>query len=330
MFLLAPFFTIKVFSKPDLTEPMRWMALAVVPMAILILHAQLLKGLKRIRDSQLVQSISIPALCLLGLYIFQARGVNGAVWAYAIASVLTAFAGYCLWRTATPQLKDSVGRFKTGELLCSSMPLFWVAFMGFLMNWAAIFMLGVWSTSADVGIFSVATRTATLITFILISIHNIAAPKFAALYKQGDMETLGSVARSSTKLMTALATPLFLLFILAPGWVMSIFGSQFADKGPVLALLAVGQFINVAAGSVGFLLMMSGNEQAARRDVMLGSGMNLILNMLLIPPFGLMGAAVATSMSWIVLNLLLSVSVYRILGINILWSLKAKEIMIKE
>lgn len=312
MFVVAPWLAGTVLSKPELTSPMRWMALAVVPMVMLLLHAEMLKGLKHIRDSQLVQVVGVPALSLLGLYLLgQGWGVKGAVWAYIIASVLTGIVGFWLWRRAVPQLRESAGHFETRVLLRSSMPLFWVASMSLLLNWTPTFMLGIWGTNTDVGIFGVASRTAMLTSFILFATSSIIAPKFAILYHQGDMDALGSIARNSSKLMILMATPPLLLFVLAPRWVMGIFGSQFVEGATALTILALGQFVNVATGSVGYLLMMSGHERLMRNNITGVAVLNVVISLLLIPWLGVIGAAIATA---------ISVSIMNLVSVGLVWS----------
>lgn len=316
MFVAASWLAETVFAKPSLASPMRWMALAVVPMVLLNLHAEMLKGLKRIRDSQLVQGVGVPALSILGFFIFgKVWGVKGAVWAYTLAAMLTALAGYGMWRNTTPQLQNIRAYFKTRELLRSGIPLFWIAIMNLIMNWTATFILGIWGTSSDVGIFGVASRTAMLTSFILVAVNSIAVPKFAALYRQGNLEELGSTARYSAKLMTLLASPLLLMFLLMPGWIMGMFGAYFVKGRVVLSILAVGQFINVATGSVGYLLMMSGNEQLLRNNIIFTALLNICLNTILIYKLGILGAAVATALSLSIMNLISTWLVYRKLAI---------------
>jgi O-antigen/teichoic acid export membrane protein len=215
-----------------------------------------------------------------------------------------------MWRMATPQLRNSVGHFETRQLLRSSVPLFWVASMNLVMGCTASFLLGIWGTNAEVGIFGAAYRTATVTGYILIAVNSIAAPKFAALYQQGDMEALGSMARNSAKLMTLAASPILLLFILFPGWVMTLFGPQFVGGATVLTILALGQFVNVTTGSVGCLLMMSGHERLMRNNIAGISILHVAMCLLLIPWAGAIGAAIATAISLSTMNLVSVVLIY--------------------
>ena len=118
MFLLVPWLAEKVFNKPELLTPMRWMALAVVPLSLQILHGEMLKGLKRIMASALVyeHGLGISALSILGLYLLgPVWGATGAVWAFVLASLVTLGMGYWLWRAATPQLRAVDGQIRHTE-----------------------------------------------------------------------------------------------------------------------------------------------------------------------------------------------------------------------
>ncbi|MBI5118033.1 flippase [Candidatus Poribacteria bacterium] len=319
LFMLAPWLATAVLSKPETEEPLRWMAAAVVPMVLLTLHAEALKGIKRIRDSQLVQAAGTPIFSLVALYFFgQSWGVKGAVWAYTLAVTLTGVLAYGIWRIATPKLRDVKGRFDTRRLLCSATPLFWIAFTNLVMVWCSTLLLGILRPSEDVGVFGIASRTASLMGYVLIAVNSIAAPKFAALHRLGDMEALGSTARKSARLMILIVSPLCALFILAPTFVMGLFGPQFGEGGVALSILAAGQLINVAAGSVGYLLMMSGNGHLLRNGVLVSAVINVLLCILLIPRHGFIGAAIASAMSLAVLNIICLILVRNSMGINML------------
>ena len=319
VFVFASVLADKVFQKPELVVPMRWMSLAVVPMTFVILHAQVLKGLKRIRDSFIVFGVGVPAISLVGLLILrESYGVNGAVWAYGIGAILTMLLGVILWHVSTPQLRKASGDFRANDLLQSSIPLFWVASLNMLINWTATFALGIWGTGEDVGIFSMASRTAMLTSLILTSVNSISAPKFAELYKKKEMAALGTTARNTAKLMTLIASPLLLLFLIAPQWVMGMFGDEFQKGGILLSILAIGQFVNVATGSVGYLLMMSGKEKLMRNNVALIAAMSILLNAVLVPIYGALGAVIATAVCLSLQNLIAAHMVSSCLGINTL------------
>lgn len=319
VFLLAPVLANYVFKQPELTEPIRWMSVSIIPISLLNLYAEMLRGLKQISFYLLVQGIGVPGFSLVGLYILgETWGVKGAVWAYIIAAALTALVALNFWHRTTPQLRNISGYFETKKLLGTCIPLFVVALMGLLMSWMAVLLLGIWGSDSDVGIFYIAQRTSFLIVFILGAVNSIAAPKFAALYKQGDIKSLESTARYSTRIMILLMSPIFLLLVFAPRWVLSLFGSEFEEGATALVVLSMGQFINVATGPVGYLLIMSGYEKLMRNINIIFAIINIILSILLIPRFGILGAALATALTIASMNITLAVEIHRKLSINIL------------
>jgi O-antigen/teichoic acid export membrane protein len=104
------------------------------------------------------------------------------------------------------------------------------------------------------------------------------------------------------------------VFLLFPRQVMQIYSAEFSAGGPLLAVLAAGQFINVATGSVQQLLMMSGREGWMMRTTAAAAALALALNWALIPRWGAMGAAVATASVWVIQNVMVLVVVRRELG----------------
>lgn len=315
----APWLSIHVFGKTDLTAPAQWMSLAIIPMVLAVLHSEILKGLKRISHSMLMQSVLIPGLSLTGLLVLgNFNGATGVVWVVVMSSSLAALIGVSFWRSATSRVCLIKGHFSLTKLLKTSIPLFFVASMNMAMNWTSIFILGVFCSKAEVGIFSVAFRTAMLTSFILVAVNSIAAPKFAALYDSGKIDDLRRTARNSSKLMVLLSCPVFLLFIIAPGWVMGIFGKEFVGGGNILAILSIGQFINVVTGSVGYLLMMCGHERLLRNNSIFVALLCVLLNMIMVPTMGAIGAAIATAICLSVLNIISAYLVKSRLGI---WTL---------
>lgn len=319
VFSLSPWIAENIFNKPGFSITLRGMTIAIVPMSLILLHAYLLKGLTRIRDSILVESVGTPLVTLLLFFVFFRRFNSAtAVYAYVTGTILTAIYSILRWQSATKRMRKLKGEFDTRTLLRSCLPLYWFAIMVLIINWTSILMLGIWAGSKDVGIFGIASRSATLSSLVLFAVNSIAAPKFASLYKKGDMATLSAVARSTNRIMIVVAAPILLFCVAAPEWVMGLFGNEFRKGSTALIILSIGQFVNVSTGSVGYLLVMSGFEKSMRNNATMSAIVNIILNIILVPYYGINGAAVATSISLIWINLASVVSAYKKLSIKII------------
>lgn len=231
LFAASPWLAGSVFSKPDLAEPLRWMALATLPLSLFSLYAEMLRGLKHIFASQSLQGLLLPIVNVAALY-FLARqwAVTGAAAGYLIASTLTALMGGWFWHRAIAAHHEARGNFEWKTLFQSCLPLYGVDLLNrAFIPWTPLLLLGIWAGSAEAGIFGVATRTAGIIVVVLWVVNSIAAPKMAALYRQGDMESLAQIARKTTAMMTLFALPPTLLCLFFPGWVMSLFGERFGE-----------------------------------------------------------------------------------------------------
>ena len=296
VFIAAPVISEDLFSDPDLIDPLRLMSLGIMPLSLLTLHGELLKGLKRIRDAMLVQAFclqlfAIPLLLLLGVQF----GLLGATAAYVTTLFLVLILGVVLWRRATPQIRGLRGHFDTRLLVATSLPLFWATSADLVMNWTDTLMLGILSDSEAVGIYGVAMRTALPMGFIVVAVTSAIASRFAVLYAHGEVRALESLARKATGMMILLVSPVLLLLVAFPEWVLGFFGAGFRSGAPVLAILAAGQFINVAFSLADTALMMSGYGKVVRNNIFVSALLNVLLNALLIPAYGPVGAAVATA-----------------------------------
>jgi O-antigen/teichoic acid export membrane protein len=318
--LTAPFIAQTVFHKPDLTAPIRWMALAVTPTVMCTMLAAMLQGLRRIFASTLLSAVAGSGFALLALWLVgPVFGPLGAIWAYATGSVLSAAGAWWWWHRVTPMLRHVRGEFDRRTLVESGMPLLWATSMSMAMNWIATFALGVWGTTADVGIFNAASRVTFLVSFVLIAVNIISAPKFAALFEAGELDVLASMARNSTRLMILLAAPVLVVFLAVPRTIMGIFGSEFVRGSAVLSILAVAQGANVIAGSVGHLLMMSGHERQVRNSNLVAAVTCLVCSVALVPLLHGLGAAIAVATSQIVRDFVEVDMVRRHLGIGALF-----------
>jgi O-antigen/teichoic acid export membrane protein len=204
------------------------------------------------------------------------------------------------------------------ELMYTSFPLWLVVVMNQLVQLAGQFFAGAYLESSLVAQLAVAQRTAMLASFVLIAINFVVAPRFAALYRKNEKEELASLAKKSVTLTSLVALPILGLMFFFPEVIMRLFGNDFASGANLLRVLAVGQFINVVTGSVGFLLSMTGHERDLRNITMLSGSIALVLAWVLTSNFGVMGAATGTAIAVATQNLVAVYYVKKRLGFNTL------------
>jgi O-antigen/teichoic acid export membrane protein len=296
--LAAPWLAGSVFDDPQLLKPLRWMALAVPVFSFLFISSAMFRGLKKILLSQLCETTIHRTLFIAALLIMGTRLTPAAAFT-ALAFGMTAAALFAAgsWQLSTSAIKAEPGtEAPSGELTASARPLFIVSLMGLVIIWSPTLLLGYFSSAADVGLYSVAHRTAVLVGMVVFATDAIAAPKLSALLSQDSITQARVVAGNITALMIVAGAPMFLLFIIFPATVLGIFGPEFTAGGSLLAIMAVGQMVNVVVGPVSLFLIMGGHEPIVSRVEMASASLCLLASILLIPVYGVTGAALATIM----------------------------------
>jgi O-antigen/teichoic acid export membrane protein len=306
----ANFLAADVFSAEALAPLVAIAALAVVPIALSNLYSELLKGLKRTGVAIAVQSAWLPALTLIGVAIAVPRyGLRGAVIAMLIGSCLTLVTAILYWLRLSPRTTGEK-TLNFDELVSASRPLFWV-----VIAHSATRVLGIFHSASEIGRFAVATRTSALISFVLFAVNSIAAPKFAELYRQNRLADLQATSIQSAALMAVMALPLLMVFLFFPGSIMGIFGPEFTGAALVLAVLSIGQFINVVTGSVGYLLAMTGHGKPLRNTLAVSAVIHVTICFAVVPNFGAVGAAIVTALTMTFINARLAYCVWQRLEI---------------
>ena len=299
-------------------------ALILIPLISLAnLRDGALKGLKHVVLGQLTESIIRPlffVVMLLTLYYgFDVMSPIYAMGAQALSAMLAFLLGVGLLFYARPvQLKSQpICVYRTKEWMGAALPLAMISGMQIINSQADIIMLGFFRSPEEVGIYKIVVTGSGLVAFGLQVVSMVVAPHFASLHASGEIKKLQKLVTQSAKVTLLIALPTFILLALFGELLIEfVFGSEYIAGYLPLAILAFGQLINALIGNVGLLLNMSGNEKETMRGLFIAVVSNIVLNVLLIPTFGIVGAAIATAITFIVWNLILRRAVLKKLNIE--------------
>ena len=186
------------------------------------------------------------------------------------------------------------------------------------MAWSDIIILGIYASSEDVGVYAAASRTVMVTALILIAVNAVTAPKYARFYKDGDYTSIAKLAQASSIVLLLLVLIPTLILVFFSEWIMSWFGHDYTVGATVLIILAFGQFVNVACGSVGYLLTMTGREKKLRNIFVAAATLNIALSVLSVKYFGVIGVAYSTAFSVMFWNVWAMIEVRKHLGF---WSI---------
>lgn len=300
------------------------LGLLLVPLISLgALRGAMLRGLRKVLYGQMPERLIRPLLFMILILCMMAVGkeyfLPSNVLMLQIVSTAMAFGVgiHFFLKFKPPQLTDAEPRYETARWLKSSIPFGLTTALSTINGQTDIIALGIFGPDANVGIYRVAVQMAALVIFGLQVVNNIQGPHIAHMYATGDMVKLRQLINRSSQAVLAIAVPSVLVIVLFGKPIIRLFfGHEFeAAYGP-LVILCFGQLVNAGMGSVQSLLNMTGHEKESMKSVLVGAVLNLLLCFTLIPRWGMTGAAVATSVTLVVWNVLMWRKVRQHLGIQ--------------
>jgi O-antigen/teichoic acid export membrane protein len=319
LYLSAPWMTERVFHVPALTGSFRILALTLPVLALSMVIISSLQGLKAIKEKVWLENIIQPlgALCLTGLALIAGLGLTSIIGAWAVSIVVVCLCSLIyLSRICRYFWQRERARFEIKSLLSYSFPLLAVGFIYFLFTRMDILMLGYFKSSSDVGIYAIAARMAILIELPVNALNAIFEPTIAEISGRGEEKSLLSLYRAVTPWIVVIGFFIFMLLIILAGPIMELFGRNFLGGAMVLLILGLGQLINIGVGSAGALLNMTGHPRVILINTVSMICLNFALNCLLIPVYGIYGAALATAISLAAVNIFRLIEIKLILKIN--------------
>jgi O-antigen/teichoic acid export membrane protein len=236
-----------------------------------------------------------------------------ATMAFVISTALFALGAYFIYhnsyRTRVGQVQPQSIDFKS--IIKVGIPLLVSGSLFLVISWTDTLMIGYYKTSGDVGIYRIAFKVATLITFIQFAVNSIAAPTIASLYAKDDLPGLRKYIKQIGVINAAFAIPITLFIVLFSEPLLNLFGAEYTVGTVLLPILAIGQLVNALAGPVMYILNMTGKEKLSQRIMIWMTLLNIVLNVALIPTYGIVGAAIATTISMVTWNVIAALYVYK-------------------
>lgn len=298
------------------------LGLWLIPLvAILNLQTEIARGLGWVTLSQGPSKVLRPALVAAGsLSFWSASGSVGADAALRItvaAVLLTALVqAFRILQRLPPAVREAAPRYASPTWLRVASPLLIESSFVLLLGQLDVMMIGMFLDSTQVGIYSAASRVATLISFFLFSANVVAAPRYAALHSQGNADALQHLlvrVAHFTFWPSLLATLLIVVFAQP---LLALFGVEFTAALWELRILAATELMRAMIGPVGYILNLTGHQDRNARILAGAAVLDLLLNGIAIPSFGIRGAAAATATTWLVALLWQQRSVERSVGVR--------------
>jgi O-antigen/teichoic acid export membrane protein len=294
----APSINDLTLSDPRFVVVLRAFAVLLLLRTLLKLTSSAFRATESIQYEVAVNNIIDPTIRIVavGAVLFAGYsliGVIGAVVAAGVVVLAVAFVFLFSGVGVRPSLPRNLDEIT--EYYSYTLPLSFQGIGALLYQRVDVLMVGYFLTSESVGVYNIAMLLAAFLTFPLGAFNQLAPSVISKLYHDGDINELRSVYETITRWIVTVSLPLAAGLVVYRRELLSIFGSEYLLGGTVLVVLAIGQLLNVAVGSTGYVLMMTGHQYISSGSVVASGILNLVLNYLFIQWFGLIGAAVATA-----------------------------------
>ena len=247
----------------------------------------------------------LPNLLLLSfLYLFYTLKMPEyyTFIAFAISMLIVVITEAFMVFEIKPKIVDTP--LSSAALVKTAWPLLFSGLMLYLLNWTDLIMLGMMVDEDEVGIYNIAYKIGTLGFLVIVTVNIIMMPKMAELYGKGDLSGLKKFIHKSTRLIIFTTLPIVACIVGLSGYILSFFGEEAIAGQSTLIIISAGILFSAMCGNTDQILNMTGNEKVFRNITVVCFLANISLNYLLIPVYGINGAAIASVITNALLNVI--------------------------
>lgn len=306
-----------------LVAPLCVASLSIPLFAQLNLHSEMARGFGWVGLAYAPETIVRQSLMIVlvgtGIALGGSRTGTTVLVAAGLATLGAGILQGIVFHWRLPErVREAAPTYRARRWLRTAVPLFLTGSAGVLMLHTDVVLLGLLSSPNEVATYGAAGRIATVTSFIFFAMSALSVPRFAGLWSERRLEELETLLASVVRWIFWPSAAVVCGLLLFGKPILGLFGESFVAGYSVLAVLAVASLCTAAVGPIGELLQVTGNHDAAALTLGGGAALNLTLNLALIPTYGPIGAAVATSTSWIAIRVCQFVIVRQRLGIRTL------------
>lgn len=313
LFALAYPLAENVFHEPRLAPLLQVSAFVAPFLSFSNVLAGATRGFKNMKDTVVAQNFIQPIVRLILILVLSISGISvmEAVIAFGLADLTASLVLLYFLHKKFSLIRSLKGaRREPGKLLGFAVPL-WLSdiLVQFRGNIQTV-LLGSLGSISGVGIFAIVNQVNLVGNIFHASLNQSARPLIAELHDRGDKKRMNNIYQTATKWVVTLNLPMILIIVMFPTQLISIFGKSFLEGAGALVVMAFANLIEVGTGMCGSIIDMTGHTKLKLVNTIIRVSTSIFFNFLLIPRFGLMGAAWAALIHSVVANILPLIQVW--------------------
>jgi len=313
LFFLSEHLAVNIFHNGDLTILLKIFSF-IIPLGIISKpFIAVIQAHGRILYQSFILNVLQNVVKLLALILFLYLGLTDNIVAFSyLAGIISLLsASYLVCKYKIPYIFEKYildSKTKQGlsrELVSYSWPVLFSNIVLSVFFWVDSLLIGYFIGVTEVGFYNAAVPIAALMSLGSELFMYLFFPLISREYSRRNFKVIKHLSQQVGKWIFFINFPLFILIILFSGFLIQfIFGAEYLPAKNALRLLAVGALVNSLFFTSSRLLSISGKSKLIFFDIIATSLVNIVLNLILLPLYGIDGAAMATMISVILLNLL--------------------------
>lgn len=323
LFALSEIIAIDIFHNPSLIFFLKISSIAIPITLFLNLSFAFLLAFEKVSLHSFIYNIlqNVSKFVLIIAFVFVGLGSSSVMLSYLGGIVLALAVSYAFCVSINKgitktQISEKEKTMIRKEVFSYSWPLLFSSIITSIFYWADSFMIGYFNSAKEVGFYNAAIPIAFLLGLTADLFTQLLFPMITKGYGKGDMWVVKQTSQQVGKWIFMLNLPAFAFLIMFPGvFINFLFGSEYIVAAQALRILSIGAFASSVLVISQQLLSMAGKAKTILLYTTIAGIANIILNALLIPRYGINGAAFSTSLSLCVLYGLFSWQAKRLLGI---------------
>lgn len=320
LFFFSDLISIRIFNKPDLTMILKIFSFSIPFYSIFAIFIYAIGGFQELKYMVYIRDIfqNSVRLFFILILLLLGYGIYGVAIVYTFTIITLPFASLFYLNKIFPVFSKKIKSISMKkELFSYSWPLMFAGILGLVMGWIDTLMLGYLLEAKDVGIYRASMTTASLVLIIPSSFASIFFPVITEFYSRGEKKEFENINAVVTKWILMIVLPLVLLMIIFSKQILYIlYGVEYMAGAFVLSILGIAYFITAIFSPTNQLIPVIGRTKLIMINTSIGALLNVLLNFLLIPIYAINGAAIATTISLLVVNALAFLEVRAITNIK--------------
>lgn len=308
----------RFFHNVEASNVLKLFALSIPIFLVSTVALAALQALREVRWRTSVKYLCEPVVksAVTLALIWVGWGLMSALMALPVALALTAVLALLPLRQLLSNWKESIfAGMAYGNILKYSLPLFGGLVLNGIATRSDVLFLGYWLPVEQVGIYSAAFQTSAIMAVVLGTLESIATPFLSESISKNDKNQISSLAGTVVRWTLTGTLPLTIIMVVFAKDIMALFGNDFESGWVCLVILAIGQLANSAMGCSNGMLLWAGQSKLVMWNSAFASALQIGLYFLLVPTYGAIGAAFATSTGIVLVVILRVVQVHQVLNV---------------